>query len=263
MYPVLFEFGRFQIRSYGVIVGLSFLIALWMSTKEAERKGLDPKLVQDFASYGLLGGIVGARLYFVLFSAPGYFLEHPWEIYAVWSGGIGIIGSLLGGSLVAVWFCRRKKISLLKFGDTLSPGVALGQTLGQFACLSNGDSYGRPTDLPWAHYLYRSSLNGAVKYPAPSNRDLRDGGLFPGFSDHMEDEKKVHVRWFCSFHISRRLRSSAFCRRLFPRRPGAVWLGNAGRAGVWYCDDCGIVSRISAAQKGFEIRELNPTRWRF
>ena len=96
MYPVLFEFGGFQIRSYGVIVALSFLIALWMTTREAERKGLDPKLVQDFAVYGLLGGIVGARLYFVLFSAPGDFLEHPWEIFAVWSGGIGVIGSLIG-----------------------------------------------------------------------------------------------------------------------------------------------------------------------
>jgi phosphatidylglycerol:prolipoprotein diacylglycerol transferase len=150
MHPVLIEFGRFEIRSYGVIVGLSFLIALWMSTREAERKGLDPKLVQDFALYALVGGIIGARLYFVLFSAPGYFLEHPWEIFAVWSGGIGIIGALLGGLPVAVWFCQRRKISLLRFGDTLVPGMALGQTVGQFACLLNGDSYGRPTDVPWA-----------------------------------------------------------------------------------------------------------------
>lgn len=150
MYPVLFEFGDFQIRSYGVIVALSFLMALWMSTREAERKKLDPKLVQDFAAYGLLGGIIGARLYFVLFSAPGYFLEHPWEIFAVWSGGIGVIGSLIGGLIVAVWFCRRRDISLLRFLDTLAPGMALGQTFGQLACLLNGDSYGRPTDLPWA-----------------------------------------------------------------------------------------------------------------
>jgi phosphatidylglycerol:prolipoprotein diacylglycerol transferase len=150
MYPVLFELGAFQVRSYGVIVALSFLLALWMSTKEAEKKRLDPKVVQDFAIYGLLGGIVGARLYFVLFSAPRYFLEHPREIVAVWSGGIGIIGSLIGGFLVAVWFCRNRKIPLLKVGDTLAPGIALGQTVGQLACLLNGDSYGRPTDLPWA-----------------------------------------------------------------------------------------------------------------
>ena len=150
MYPILFELGGFQIRAYGVIVGLAFLLALWMSTKEADRKGLDPKLVPDFAFYGLIAGIIGARLYFVLFSAPGYFLQHPWEIFAFWNGGIGIIGALFGGFLVAVWFCHEKNVSLLKFGDTLVPGIALGQTFGQLACLLNGDSYGRPTDLPWA-----------------------------------------------------------------------------------------------------------------
>lgn len=150
MYPVLFEFGHFQLRTYGVIVVLSFLIGLWLSRKEASRKELAPELIQDFALYGLLGGIIGARLYFVLFSEPRYFLEHPWEIFAVWNGGIGVIGSLIGGFLTAIWYCRRKQIPLLKFADVLAPGAALGQTFGQFACLLNGDSYGRPTDLPWA-----------------------------------------------------------------------------------------------------------------
>jgi phosphatidylglycerol:prolipoprotein diacylglycerol transferase len=150
MYPILFEFGGLQVRSYGVIVGLSFLLALWMSTREAHRKGIDPKLVQDFALYALLGGIIGARLYFVLFSAPVYFLEHPREVFAIWNGGMGIIGSLIGGFLVAVWFCHKHSIPFLRLGDTLAPGMALGQTMGQFACLLNGDSYGGPTDLPWA-----------------------------------------------------------------------------------------------------------------
>jgi phosphatidylglycerol---prolipoprotein diacylglyceryl transferase len=150
MYPVLFQFGNFELRSYGVIVALSLLVGFWISSKEAARKGLDPKLIQDFAVYGLLGGILGARIYFILFSEPAYFLQHPSEILAVWHGGIGVIGSLLGGAIVAFWYCRKKNISFLKFGDILVPGIALAQTLGQFACLLNGDSYGRPTDLPWA-----------------------------------------------------------------------------------------------------------------
>ena len=150
MYPILFDFGCFQVRSYWVIVCLSFLLALWMSTREANRKGIAPNVVQDFGLYALLGGIVGARLYFVLFSEPAYFLEHPGEILAIWNGGMGIIGSLVGGLLVAAWFCRKHSIPFLRFGDTLAPGIALGQTTGQFACLLNGDSYGRPTDLPWA-----------------------------------------------------------------------------------------------------------------
>lgn len=150
MYPILLQVGSFELRSYGVIVALSFLAGLWLARKEAARKGLDPALVVDFNLYGLIGGILGARLYFIAFSDPLAYLSKPWEIFAVWHGGIGIIGALIGGFLAAVWFCRRKHIPLLRFADVLAPAVALGQTLGQFACLANGDAYGRPTDLPWA-----------------------------------------------------------------------------------------------------------------
>lgn len=150
MYPVLVQLGTFELRSYGVIVALSFFLGLWLSAKEAKRTGLDPALVQDFAVYALLGGIIGARLYFVLFSNPAYFLQKPWEIVAVWHGGIGIIGALLGGFLTALWYCRRKQLPFWRFADTLAPGVILGQAVGMFACLLNGDSYGKPTDLAWA-----------------------------------------------------------------------------------------------------------------
>ncbi len=150
MYPVLFQLGNFELRSYGVFVALAFIVGLWVSSKEAERKGLDPSLVQNFALYALIGGIVGARIYFVLFSDPGYFLQNPWQILAIWRGGIGVIGALLGGFLAAVWYWRKKELSFWPFADALAPGIPLGQTIGQFACLLNGDSYGKPTDLPWA-----------------------------------------------------------------------------------------------------------------
>ncbi len=150
MFPILFQFGFLEIRSYGIIVASSILIALWLSAYEARSKELDPNVVYDFLPYALLGGLIGARIYFVLFSAPGYFLQNPWEILAVWHGGIGVIGSLMGGFLAAVWYCRRKNISFWRYADILTPGIALGQTVGQLACLLNGDSYGKPTDLPWA-----------------------------------------------------------------------------------------------------------------
>jgi phosphatidylglycerol---prolipoprotein diacylglyceryl transferase len=150
MYPVLVQLGTFELRSYGVIVALSFLLGLWLSTKEARRNGIDPVLVQDFALYALLGGIIGARLYFVIFSSPAYFLQKPWEIIAVWHGGLGIIGALVGGFLTALWFCRKKALSFWRFADTLAPGVALGQPAGVLACLLNGDSYGKPAEVAWA-----------------------------------------------------------------------------------------------------------------
>ena len=150
MYPILLKLGDFELRSYGVIFALSFLAGLWLSRKEAARKGVPPDLLGEFSLYAIIAGLLGARLYFILFSDPVSYLRKPWEILAVWHGGIGVIGSLIGGFLAALWFCRKKNVPLLKFADVLVPGVALGQTLGQFACLANGDSYGRPTDLPWA-----------------------------------------------------------------------------------------------------------------
>lgn len=150
MYPILVQIGTFELRTYGIIVAVSFLLGLWLSAKEARRKGLDPALVQDFAFYALLGGIIGARLYYVVFSNPAYFLQKPWEIVAIWHGGIGIIGAVLGGLLTALWYCRKKKLAFWRFADTLAPGVILGQAVGIFACLLNGDSYGKPTDSAWA-----------------------------------------------------------------------------------------------------------------
>ena len=150
MYPVLVRFGTFELRTYGVIVALAFVLGLWLSTKEAKRKGVDPALVQDFAFYAFLGGIIGARIYFVAFSNPAYFLNNPWEIVAIWHGGISIIGALVGGFLTALWYCRRHHLSLWRLADTLAPGIALGQAAGILACLLNGDSYGKPTSLVWA-----------------------------------------------------------------------------------------------------------------
>jgi phosphatidylglycerol:prolipoprotein diacylglycerol transferase len=150
VFPILFEWHGFAVRTYGVVVALALLSAVWIASKEARRRGLAPALVQDFVPYALVAGIVGARLYYVLFSRPGYFHEHPLAIFAVWQGGIGVIGSLIGISLAALWYCRRKGLSVLTFGDILAPGIAFAQVIGQFACLANGDSYGRPTDLPWA-----------------------------------------------------------------------------------------------------------------
>ena len=150
MFPILFEWHGFEVRTYGVVVALALLSAVWIAAKEARRRGLASELVQDFVPYALVAGIVGARLYYVLFSRPGYFREHPLEIFAVWQGGIGVIGSLIGVFLAALWYCRRKGVSVLTFGDILAPAIAFAQVVGQFACLANGDSYGRPTDLSWA-----------------------------------------------------------------------------------------------------------------
>ncbi|MBI2878251.1 MAG: prolipoprotein diacylglyceryl transferase [Candidatus Rokubacteria bacterium] len=150
MYPVLIDLGWWQLRSYGVFVVVAVVVGAWWSAREARRKGLDPALVYDFASFGGLAGLVGARLYYVLLSQPGYYLARPLEILAIWHGGLAVHGALLGGLLAGVWFIRRRGLSFWRFADIAAPGLILGQTVGQIACLLNGDTYGKPTTLPWA-----------------------------------------------------------------------------------------------------------------
>ncbi|MGH7318326.1 MAG: prolipoprotein diacylglyceryl transferase [Candidatus Rokuibacteriota bacterium] len=150
MYPVLIDLGFYQLRSYGVFVAVAILTGIWFSAREARRKGLDPPVVGDAAVPIVVTALVGARLYYILFSEPAYYLARPLEILAVWHGGLSVHGALLGGLLAGLWYVRRRELGFWQFADVVAPGLILGQTVGQIACLLNGDTYGMPTPLPWA-----------------------------------------------------------------------------------------------------------------
>lgn len=150
MFPVLLDFGFYQLRAYGVFVAVAILAGIWFSTREARRKGIDPSVVTDGATLIVGAGFVGARLYYIVFSQPRYYLANPFEIFAVWQGGLSVHGALVAGLVAGVWHVHRRGLGFWKFADVVTPGLALAQAVGQIACLLNGDSYGRPTTLPWA-----------------------------------------------------------------------------------------------------------------
>lgn len=150
MYPILLDLGFWQIRSYGVFVAIALIAGVWWSAREAERRGFARALVYDAAWTIALAGFAGARLWYVLFSEPWTYLARPWELLAVWHGGLSMHGALIAGTVAGVWWIRRHRLPFWRFADALAPGLILGQTVGQIACLLNGDTYGRPTDLPWA-----------------------------------------------------------------------------------------------------------------
>lgn len=149
MYPILLDLGWWQLRSYGVFVALAIGVGIWWSAREGERRGFPRAVVYDFAQVVTIAGLVGARLYYVLFSEPATYLAHPWEIFAVWHGGLSMHGGLIAGILAGGWFIRRRGLPFRRFADAAVLGLILGQTVGQIACLLNGDTYGKPTRLPW------------------------------------------------------------------------------------------------------------------
>jgi phosphatidylglycerol:prolipoprotein diacylglycerol transferase len=98
--------------------------------------------------FTVLAGILGARLYYVIFNWS-YYRQVPWDIPAVWRGGLAIHGGVLGGVAAVFWFSRRKGLPFLRLTDVLAPPLILGQALGRFGNFMNGDAHGVPTTLPW------------------------------------------------------------------------------------------------------------------
>lgn len=150
MYPILLRIGEYELRAYGLMIALAFIVGTWLGAKEAKRKGFNPDLVYDLLLYAMVFSIIGARLYYVLFSEPSYFFSNPMEIFAVWKGGIAVHGGLLGGLVAAIFFCKMRNIPFWDFADTLTPSLMIGQAIGRGACTLNGCSFGKPTDMPWA-----------------------------------------------------------------------------------------------------------------
>lgn len=150
MHPVLIEIGPFSIRYYGLMYVLGIIIAIFLVRSEVRRKRLP--LSEDeqmnLLLFTVLAGIIGARLYYVVFNWP-YYRQFPWEIPAVWRGGLAIHGGVLGGICAVLWFARRKTIPLLRLTDVVAPPLILGQALGRFGNFMNGDAHGVPTTLPW------------------------------------------------------------------------------------------------------------------
>lgn len=150
MYPILLKIGGFHLRAYGTLIAIALLTGTLLASREAARKGIPPERVQDFIVWATLFGILGARLYYLVFADPGIFLRDLLGVLALWRGGLAIHGALLAGAATAIWYVRRHHLSFWRLADTLAPSVILGQAIGRLACFLNGDAYGIPTSLPWA-----------------------------------------------------------------------------------------------------------------
>ena len=94
-------------------------------------------------------GILGARLFYVAFYAPDYFMANPWTVFDLRTGGLVFYGGLLGGLLGALGYIRKKRLSFWNLADILAPFLALGYSIARIGCFLNGCCYGKPTELPW------------------------------------------------------------------------------------------------------------------
>ena len=191
MYPVLLTIGNISISSFGFMIVVAFLSANYILKKDFIRYGYDPDFADDIIFRAALGGILGAKLYYLIENAGNGAYENIYGIVNILNGiitfdshlisigiqsfgaGLVFLGGLIGGLLMVTLFIRKKELVWLKIADIIAPLIALGHGIGRIGCLLVGDDYGIPTNLPWAI----SFPNGAP--PSTAYYIEKAGYIFP------------------------------------------------------------------------------------
>jgi phosphatidylglycerol---prolipoprotein diacylglyceryl transferase len=234
--PVIFQFGPFHVRWYGLMYLLGFT-ATWVLVRHQIKKfGLE-RLGHHFENLNfvlILSLIVGARLGYVLFYNPVYYLGQPLEILAIWHGGLSFHGGLLGLVLSGYLYCRAHSLDFWQAADVFTATAPIGLALGRLGNFINGELYGRVTDVPWAmvfpnagplprhpSQLYEALLEGVVlfailwllkerRWPAGSILALFlvFYGIFRGFIEFFR-EPDAHLGFIVGFLTMGQLLSGA------------------------------------------------------
>lgn len=169
--PVLIEIGHFPVRWFYIFFAIAIFAGVWFALREIARKRLPLDHARSLASWAVIGGLIGARLFHVI-DRWDLYADAPWRALFVWEGGIAVYGGLIGGVLVALVYARMHRLPIWEIGDAAAPGMLLGQALGRLGCIPNGDAYGAPADVPWAFvYTHPGSVperfGGVPLHPYP------------------------------------------------------------------------------------------------
>ncbi|TCZ80841.1 prolipoprotein diacylglyceryl transferase [Paenibacillus albiflavus] len=142
MYNDIFAIGPVEIHGYGLMIAIGVFCALWVAAKRA-KNNLDVNVVYDLTFIVLIFGFIGAKLLYILVEIETM-IKDPMQILS--GSGFVVYGGILSGLLAAILYCKKKKISFLKYFDLLIPSVAIAQGFGRIGCFLAGCCYGSETD---------------------------------------------------------------------------------------------------------------------
>lgn len=151
MYPFLKITPAFYVPTYYLVLCLAVCVGLFWVARRAENQDLNRRLTLDLSLLMMGAGFIGGRLFHVLYEEPGYYRDHPDQIFAFWNGGFVFYGgALLAGFCALLFTWKKEPAYLARYADLFAPVIAMIYALGRMACLFAGCCYGRTCELPWA-----------------------------------------------------------------------------------------------------------------
>lgn len=177
MDPVLLRFGPLTVNWYGLMYCLGtaawYLIAYHELTRR--QRPIPVRALPELLFHGLLGAVIGARVGYVLVYNLPFFLESPWEIFALWHGGMSAHGFLVGATIGGFLFVRRHKVPLRELADICYLGLPVGLMLIKIGNFINCEGFGKPTALPWG--VVFSAGGDLPRHPAQLYEAVLEGLL--------------------------------------------------------------------------------------
>jgi len=144
MYPTILRIGDFSISSFGLMIFLSFLVGAWVLAGQLRRRGLNPELAWDLLIWIAIGGIAGAKAYYIALHVEDLLADPLGSVLS--RGGFVWYGGLIGGVAAYYWQVHRRRLPLGTMFDATAPALALAYAIGRVGCFLVGDDYGLPTD---------------------------------------------------------------------------------------------------------------------
>ncbi len=174
MFPELFEipFIHVTLKSYGLMMVIGFLAAVYLIRRLSRNITPDPQLITNAALYSLIGGVVGARLFYVIHYFE-HFKENPVSVFAIWHGGLELLGGVILAIIIIFFYLLYHKLPIRQYLDILAIALMLALVFGRIGCLLNGCCFGKPTELPWAvrfpynSIAYLSQINANLERIRP------------------------------------------------------------------------------------------------
>ena len=146
MHPILISIGSFHLPTYGTLLVLAILSAVYTIVRLGRREGQDAGMLLDFTTWMLLVALVGAKVLMVI-SDWSFYRQNPGEIFStatLMAGGV-FYGGFLAAVLFAIWYVRVNRLPFWKLADIFAPAIVLGQSVGRLGCFAGGCDYGKPT----------------------------------------------------------------------------------------------------------------------